>query len=174
MEVYPLQIAIAKDGSVLVSHSGNVLESVSLDEPPAIACVTDSADLAPILAVAPGQLISLFGSGLAPDHVGLGIGNSVPTSFPDVSVTINGVAAPLLYSSSNQINVQVPFELAGAGKVRLELISSGAPGGGAVSVNWDLLMLDQNASIFVSNEVTPVCAPPVGASSALALNPMGV
>ena len=58
--------------------------------------------------VAPGALASLFGSALAP-------GEAHAASFPlpvellRTRVLVNGVAAPLLYVSANQINFQVPF-----------------------------------------------------------------
>ena len=54
--------------------------------------------------VAPGSLISIFGSGLAS---GLSISNSVPVSskLGDVdSVTIGGTAVPLVYVSPGRIN----------------------------------------------------------------------
>ena len=44
---------------------------------------------------APGSLLSIYGSGFSPDAT---------------SVSINGVAAPLLYAGATQINLQVPFE----------------------------------------------------------------
>ena len=47
--------------------------------------------------VAAGSLVSIYGSGFNSDGT---------------SVTINGVAAPLLYVGSTQINLQVPFETA--------------------------------------------------------------
>ena len=59
--------------------------------------------------VAPGSLVSIFGSGLAS---GLSISNSVPvsTKLGDVdSVTIGGVAAPLVFVSDGRINAQVPW-----------------------------------------------------------------
>jgi len=61
--------------------------------------------------VAPGSLISIFGSGLA---AGLSVANSVPlsTALSDVSsVTINGMAAPLMSVSDGQITAQVPWEV---------------------------------------------------------------
>ena len=59
--------------------------------------------------VAPGSLISIFGSGLA---AGLSVSNSVPVSskLGDVdSVTIGGTAAPLVFVSDGRINAQVPW-----------------------------------------------------------------
>jgi uncharacterized protein (TIGR03437 family) len=62
--------------------------------------------------VAPGSLISIFGSGLAS---GLSISNSVPVSskLGDVdSVTIGGTAVPLVFVSDSRINAQVPWGVA--------------------------------------------------------------
>src|SRR5438094_3904326 len=62
--------------------------------------------------VAPGSLISIFGSGLAS---GLSISNSVPVSskLGDVdSVMIGGTAAPLVFVSDSRIYAQVPWGVA--------------------------------------------------------------
>ncbi|HZU24989.1 MAG TPA: IPT/TIG domain-containing protein [Bryobacteraceae bacterium] len=59
--------------------------------------------------VAPGALISIFGTDLASKPAPA---DTVPlsTKLGNVSVSINGVAAPLLYVSALQINAQVPWE----------------------------------------------------------------
>lgn len=65
--------------------------------------------------VSPGELVSLFGENIGPatpaimadaDNNGV-----VDTSLGGVTVTINSVAAPILYASQNQISVQVPYEV---------------------------------------------------------------
>jgi uncharacterized protein (TIGR03437 family) len=83
---------------------------------PAISAVTNAASYATD-AVSTGGLISLFGMHLAP---GVSQADSVPLplSIIDTSVTINGVVAPLLFVSADQINAQVPYEVpAGAATV---------------------------------------------------------
>ncbi len=46
----------------------------------------------------------------------------IPSSFVDGSlVKIHGIPAPILYSSPDQINVQVPYEIAGQTNVNLEI-----------------------------------------------------
>jgi uncharacterized protein (TIGR03437 family) len=61
-------------------------------------------------AIAPGSLVAIFGNDLAP---GLAQADSVPltTSLSNVSVTFNGVAAPLDFVSAGQINLQVPVDV---------------------------------------------------------------
>jgi len=64
--------------------------------------------------VAPGSLVSIYGSNFA---AGLALASTVPlsTSLSSTSVSINGIAAPLDYVSPGQINAQVPFNVLPAG-----------------------------------------------------------
>jgi len=62
------------------------------------------------VAVAPGSLLSVFGSSFASQSI---LANSLPLprELAGVRVLINGVPAPLLFVSATQINLQVPFEV---------------------------------------------------------------
>ncbi len=65
--------------------------------------------------VAPGSIVSIFGSNLASQPV---TASSVPlpTTLGNViSVTFDSVPAPLYFVSSGQINAQVPWEVLAAG-----------------------------------------------------------
>jgi uncharacterized protein (TIGR03437 family) len=77
-----------------------------------VACVLDSADLQPVTTVAPGELVSLFGAHLAAETA-IPPGG-FPTSLAGVNVKFNGTAAPILYVSPAQINVQAPYNVAGS------------------------------------------------------------
>jgi uncharacterized protein (TIGR03437 family) len=72
----------------------------------------NAATNGPKQPVAPGSLVSIYGSALA---AGLALASSVPlsTSLNGTTVTINGIPAPLDFVSANQINAQVPYELVG-------------------------------------------------------------
>lgn len=59
--------------------------------------------------VAPGSIVSIFGSNLASEAV-QAEKVPLPVDLRGTSVTVNGVAAPLFYASPSQINAQVPFE----------------------------------------------------------------
>ena len=61
--------------------------------------------------VAPGSLISIFGSNLSQATV-TAQQIPLPISMADTAVLINGVRAPLLYVSPGQINAQVPSQTA--------------------------------------------------------------
>ncbi len=66
--------------------------------------------------VAPGSLVSIYGSNLA---AALAQADSIPlsTTLGNVSVTFNGVPAPLLFVSSGQINAQLPWNVLSSGTV---------------------------------------------------------
>ena len=75
--------------------------------------------------VAPGALVSIFGTNLA-GNVMSASPPSLPLTLGGTSLAIDGVPAPLLYVSPNQINAQIPFEtLPGSATVMVR--SAGAP-----------------------------------------------
>lgn len=61
-----------------------------------------------------GSLVSIFGTDLAGS---LAVGSSIPLSnaLGDVSVTFNGIPAPLLFVSQGQINAQLPWNVLAGG-----------------------------------------------------------
>jgi uncharacterized protein (TIGR03437 family) len=90
--------------------------------------VLNAASFATNQGVAPGSLVSIFGTNLASS---LAQADSIPlsTSLGSVSVMFNNTAAPLLFVShdpvnGDQINAQLPFEV-GTGTAQLVVIRSG-------------------------------------------------
>ena len=67
-----------------------------------------------ISPVAPGSLVSIYGSELA---AGLAQADTIPlaTTMSNISVTFNGVPAPLLFVSGGQINAQLPWNVLSSG-----------------------------------------------------------
>ncbi len=91
-------VAISPDGS---SASASIFPGATPPViPPAGLAVVNGASLA-LSAVAPGEIVTLFGSGW-----GL-------SGASGIAVTFNGVSAPVVYAGANQINAVVPFEMAG-------------------------------------------------------------
>jgi uncharacterized protein (TIGR03437 family) len=78
--------------------------------------VADSSVNAVTNTVAPGEYVSIYGTGLGP-AVGVGMqvnsSGAVSNSLGGTQVSIGGVLAPLIYASSNQLNVLVPYEASG-------------------------------------------------------------
>ncbi|MCZ6752334.1 MAG: putative Ig domain-containing protein [Acidobacteria bacterium] len=61
-------------------------------------------------AVAPGSIVSIFGTDLA-GTTEAASAVPLPTTLGDTTVTFNGIEAPLFAISAGQINAQVPFTL---------------------------------------------------------------
>lgn len=80
-----------------------------------LACIGNGASFL-TGPVAPGEIVSLFGSGLGPQQ---GVQpatpqNPYPTQAAGVEVTFGGTPAPLLWVQDAQINAAVPWSLAAA------------------------------------------------------------
>ena len=62
-------------------------------------------------AVAPGELVTIFGANLGPTSATSGAfdGNSLSKTISGTQVLFGGIASPLLFVSSNQINAVVPL-----------------------------------------------------------------
>jgi len=87
----------------------------------AISGVANSATYSAF--VSPGMVVAVFGSNLS-NTTGLGSGNPLPFSVDGVSATVNGIAAPMVYVSPTQVNLQIPYE-AGSGLAVLGINNNG-------------------------------------------------
>jgi len=58
------------------------------------------------------MIASLFGTNLSPG-IAIAMSAPIPTELGGVSLSVNGILAPLFYVSPTQINFQVPWELLG-------------------------------------------------------------
>jgi len=101
--------------------------SLAANAQPSVAAggVLNGASFATGQPVAPGSLVSIFGTNLASTS---SAATSVPlsTSLGNVVVTFNNIAAPLNYVSGTQINAQVPFELTGSSTAQVVVSNGGA------------------------------------------------
>ena len=78
--------------------------------------------------VAPGQIVSLFGSQMGPAQgiqPGLDGSGRVPTFVDGTIVLFGGVPAPLFFVRADQINAQVPYDVSGRGAVDVVVIRNG-------------------------------------------------
>jgi uncharacterized protein (TIGR03437 family) len=79
--------------------------------------VANSAGFA-AAGVAPGEIVSIYGTGLGP-AAGMQNGGlepstgGLPTDVGNVSVMFDNQFAPMFYTSSGQVNLQVPYEVSG-------------------------------------------------------------
>ncbi len=73
---------------------------------------------------APGMAMAIFGTQLALT-TNTATSAPLPVTMDNVSVKINGVAAPLYYISPTQLNVQVPYETPATGTVAVVVSDNG-------------------------------------------------
>lgn len=80
--------------------------------------------------VSPGEIVTIYGRGLGPASAATGGFDAttrlLPSSLGGVSVTFNGVPAPLYYAVTDQLNVQVPYEVSGLSTADLVVTNNGA------------------------------------------------
>lgn len=112
---------------------------------PVLERAANLADGSP--AIAPGGLISLFGSELSSVTVSSS-GLPVPTTLGEACLTVNGVLAPLFLASPGQINAQLPFEVSGNATAVLR-----APGGTSNSLQFPVL--DSAPAVFHTGRAGP-------------------
>jgi uncharacterized protein (TIGR03437 family) len=108
---FPRGIVVDPSGNVYFSDTGNDIVRWLQPQSPAINAsgVVNAASFT--AKFSPGALASVFGT----NFTGAGLdaaAQSLPlaSSLGGVSVLVNGVAAPVLYSSTTQINFQIPWE----------------------------------------------------------------
>ena len=91
--------------------------------------------------------MTLYGSNLASAGAA-NAANGFPRSLNGVTVTFNGIAAPLLYTSGIQINLQVPYEVAGLTEVTMQVSSQNVTP--SVSESYILAVAPRQPSVVLS------------------------
>jgi uncharacterized protein (TIGR03437 family) len=157
-----IAIALDSDGNIyLADRVNNVIRLLQPVSPvPSTSVVVNAAsNLAG--AIAPGESVTIYGSGIGPASLTTFVPDSrnfIPMQTGGTKVFVNGVPAPVLYSWANQVAIQVPYEVtAGPGAITIQYgappsvqlpvtIASSAPGlftldesgkGQAVAINED-------------------------------------
>lgn len=162
-------------GTAVVVGQNGVIATVNLLAPGPLACLVDFADNVQLRSVAPGQILSLFGTPFGIEVLPIQSPQPPPPSYNGFTVTFNGVAAPLLYTSGEQINLQVPYEVAGQSSVLLQIMI-----GASLVDSRTLTVVPQQPSVALSpaafNTSIPnvsSCGTTFNAPQALALNSDG-
>ena len=141
--------ALASPNLIPTSSPGAYLGAVNFaaSQPPAgtpqISCILDAADFALAGPIVPFQLLAIFGSGLGPATPVSATDNST-TTLGGVGVNFGSLQAPLLYVSSNQIDVAVPMIPEGPSMTTMQVNVNGAP-----SAQVEYPVTPANPSLFV-------------------------
>jgi uncharacterized protein (TIGR03437 family) len=156
-------------GDLYFADSGNNRIRRLVPEQPAPAPVIQPAAVTVVNAfslregaVSPGEIAAIFGSGLGPEAGLPGVWNAdgvLAVTLGGVEVRFDGAAAPVFYAQSGQVNVQVPYAVAGSETVTVEVRYQGRlVGASSVAVAPSapaLLSLAANADGSVNAESAP-------------------
>ncbi|HEV8146584.1 MAG TPA: hypothetical protein VGP79_09395 [Bryobacteraceae bacterium] len=110
----PSGVALDASGNLyIVDWQNYLIRKVTFPAPPAInrGGIANAASFAPS-PLAPGSLISIFGTNLATGASTLADGAPWKTQMSGARVTLNGTDIPLYYVSGGQINAELPYGLA--------------------------------------------------------------
>lgn len=109
------------------SNTSEFLIGVGTVGSPRIAAVVSAANYA-ANGVSPGEIVTIFGSNIGPASLVsfTVVNNMVGTTLSNTRVLFDGVAAPIIYTSQNQIATVVPFAVAGRSAVTITIESLGA------------------------------------------------
>ncbi len=129
---YATGAVIAADAARVVYLAGDaaILDRLDILAPiaPGIRCAVNAANYRGS-TIAPGEIVSLFGRAIGPQQPAGAIidtSGKVATTVGNTRVLIDGVPAPLLYVSTNQINLVAPFEIAGQTQTAIQIETNGA------------------------------------------------
>jgi uncharacterized protein (TIGR03437 family) len=112
---------------------------------PFVRAVVNAASFLPT-SVSPGQIVTLFGTLIGPASgvsLRLTAAGLVDTTLGEARVFFDGVAAPMVYASSQQASAIVPYVLAGRLNTRLQVSYQGA-----MSNAVELRVVDATPAIF--------------------------
>ena len=147
-------LAYDSTSGTLLLASGNDLIRFDPSQPTPIACMLDAADLSPVTAIAPGEVLSMFGRFLyfetSPFASAINPVNGLfPVKTQSLGIVANQVPAPLLYVSGQQINFQAPYEIASSPQANLTVTYSDA-NGNTVSDARPIQVIASNPVAFLS------------------------
>jgi uncharacterized protein (TIGR03437 family) len=123
-------------GTVVVTGQGasngpqtvNVTYTIAAIPTPAITKIQNAASSV-IGPVAPGEIVSIFGSNLGPSTPANAIitGGFYATTVSDTQVLFDNIPAPLWYVSATQINAIVPYEITGRASTAMQVLYKNTP-----------------------------------------------
>jgi uncharacterized protein (TIGR03437 family) len=132
-------IAAERDGSVIVTGLTREPDFLGTSIPPLAlgmnffltanffpAITLENAASYVANVAVPGEIISIRGYGIGP---ATGLVSSPTSNLGGVQVYFDNFPAPIIYAQANQVNAQVPWEIAGQVTTQLKIVYNGANAG---------------------------------------------
>jgi uncharacterized protein (TIGR03437 family) len=136
-------LAVVENRPLLLSQSGLSVVAPDFDAPTTVPSVSAVASLADYVSgVAPGGLVAIQGSGLAPRSA-VAESLPLPTALGEACATVNNVALPLFRVSPTEFAAQMPYSVVGNAQLVVR-----SPGG--VSAPYPVQIQDAAPAIFRS------------------------
>jgi uncharacterized protein (TIGR03437 family) len=116
---------ISDDGRKMVAANGNWVYFLTQQGPIATSLGVVSAasySASAVNGISPGEMLTLFGQGLGPQGLTalqLDGAGRVATLLAGAEVLFDNTPAPIIYTSSGQVSVMAPYDLAGKSKVTI-------------------------------------------------------
>ena len=157
----PSTVTLGLSSTVPGTHFGSVVftsgsNSVTV---PVVLTVTASPSFPPILtsvvsaasgtssAISPGEIISIYGTGIGSTPTGLLLtAGKVSSTLSSTQVLIDNIAAPLIYVSSSQVNAIVPYEAGTNGTATVQVVTAGLE-----TTAWSVPLAPASPSIFTAS-----------------------
>jgi uncharacterized protein (TIGR03437 family) len=117
-------IAVAPNGAIMLAEQATVISIFPW-------LTVQNAASGTAGTVAPGEIVILRGYGLGPATAAVASGQSPVDQLGGTQVTFGGVAAPVFSAQSQQVTVQVPWEIAGQTSTEVVVTYNGGPPAGA-------------------------------------------
>lgn len=115
-------IAVAPNGSTVLAETTSVISIFPW-------LTVQNAASGTAATVAPGEIVTLRGYGIGPATNAAAPGQA-PPNLGGTQVTFGGVAAPVFSAQSQQVTVQVPWEIAGQTSTEVVVTYNGGPPAG--------------------------------------------
>ncbi len=123
----PYGVALDKSGNVYVAEAANAVIRKLSPVPFSIGAIANAATIQPFdapssgsgdatIPISPGEIITLFGTGLGPATLvsnSPGPDGNFGTSVAGTTVSIGGTLAPIIYTSSTLVSAIVPYAVNG-------------------------------------------------------------
>jgi uncharacterized protein (TIGR03437 family) len=161
-------VSLASSGDVYLLGTSSYISRFPGSPPrlPAILGISHAARDRVGGRIAPGELISIFGTDIGPEQpAGLQVDEDgrVSKALAGVEVLIDGVAAPLLYAQRDQINAVAPFGLRWSSYALVQVlrnrIEAGQVGMRSVAADPDVFRIPGSSRAAALNENGTINSP---------------